>query len=286
MRNLFTNHYYSIQDEQFTLFFFGDVHAGVESFAEDKFRSFVKEAAAVPNAYFLGMGDYLDFASFSGNKRLNSGDMHETEEEWINSRVKKDCDEFISMIEPFKGRIIGLIGGNHQFKLANGRTTDEYIAEQLDTKYLGWLSVIDLGFGSVRSKDIKQNHCRIFACHRARGGRLLGSSINGVIDMSNVIGNCDIYAAGDDHKRHVNTRPILNVTPAPNAATGFTIKERRQYFVRSGSFQRSYVKDTSGFAQSKLMYPVDLGAVRLDVKTVRIKTKHEDSTHVVIEGRI
>ena len=284
MRNLFTNHYYRIEDDPFTLYFFGDVHAGVESFAEDKFRAFVKDAAAIPNAYFIGMGDYLDFASFSGNKRLNSGDLHETEEEWINSRIKKDCDEFIEMLQPLKGRIIGMIGGNHQFSMSNGKTTDQYIAEKLETTYLGWLSVISISFGTLRVKG--SNHCRIFACHRARGGRLLGSSINGVVDMANVINNCDIYAAGDDHKRHVNTRPVLQVKPANLSATGFTIKEKRQYFVRSGSFQRSYVKDTSGFAQSKLMYPVDLGAVRLDIESRRVTSGNEDHTMIHIEGRI
>ena len=130
------------------------------------------------------------------------------------------------------------------------------------------------------------NHCRIFACHRARGGRLLGSSINGVIDMANVINNCDIYAAGDDHKRHVNTRPVLQFKPAPASSVGFTIKEKRQYFVRSGSFQRSYVKDTSGFAQSRLMHPVDLGAVLLDIQSRRVTAANEDHTMIHIEGRI
>lgn len=284
MRNLFTNHYYRVQEDDFTIFFFGDVHAGVESFAEDKFRKFVKDASEIPNAYFIGMGDYLDFASFSGNKRINSGDLHETEEEWINSRIKKDCDEFIKMIEPISSRIIGLIGGNHQFTMSNGRTTDQYICDKLNTKYLGWLSVIDIGFGM--SHTGLQNHCRIFACHKARGGRLLGSSINGVIDMANVIGNADIYAAGDDHKRHVNTRPVLEIKQSSRSNTGFSIKEKRQYFVRSGSFQRSYVKDTPGFAQSKLIYPVDLGAVRIDIKAARYYDDGSDMMMLHIEGRI
>lgn len=34
MRNLFTNHYIRITENEFTLWFFGDVHYGVQSFDE------------------------------------------------------------------------------------------------------------------------------------------------------------------------------------------------------------------------------------------------------------
>lgn len=287
MRNLFTNHYFRIPENEFTLWFFGDVHYGVQSFDEDRFKEFVKIATTeCENPYFLAMGDYLDFASFSGNKKLNSGDLHETEEEWINSRIKRDCDDFMKMIEPMRGRLVGMIGGNHQFQMANGRNTDEYICEKMGTKYLGWLSVIDLGFGSTKPNSNQQNHCRIFACHRARGGRLIGSSINGVVDMSNIVANADIYAAGDDHKRHATPKPILQIRQSSMSECGFHLKQMRQYFIRSGSFQKSYVKDTSGFAQSKLMYPVDLGAVRVDVKIKRKQVYGSDELVLMLEARI
>lgn len=266
MRNLFTNHKYSIPHEKFTLWFFGDIHYGVESCDVERLKWFVKRAMQSENPYFVGMGDFLDFASFSGNKKANSGDFHEGEEEWFSSHAAKDVRELFEILKPLKGRIIGMIGGNHQFRMSNGQTTDEYLCELLETKYLGWLSVINVMFESC-SKGQGQP-LRIFACHGKQGGKLLGTSLNGVVDMSLVIPNADIYVSGHDHQRMAVPKSVLMITTSSNDHC-FILKQKRQYFVRSGSFQKSYVVNTSGFAQSKLMKPADLGAVSLNISTHR-----------------
>lgn len=283
MRNLFTNHKYYIPHKSFTLWLFGDVHAGIKSFDKQAFIRFLKEAEKSDNPYFLGMGDYLDFASFSSNKKLNAGDLHETEEEWIDTRVRRDVEEFADLIKFMKGRLIGMVGGNHQFKLQSGQTSDEYLCELMKTKYLGWLSAINVLFettGETVKKSVK-----IFACHGVWGGKLLGTSLNKLVDMQAIIPNCDIYAMGHDHQRMAVPKSTLMFRRAPNEV-GFKLAKTRQFFVRTGSFQKSYVKDSSGFAQSKLMRPADIGAVRINVSIDRDCTNYKDERSLKLEAVI
>lgn len=123
MKSLFTHHHYYIPHNKFILYFFSDTHAGVNSFDEDRFKRFVSNSQKndLP-VYYLGVGDYLDIASRSDNKRIKAGELHDGTVEWIDEKVHNDADYFIELCNPMKGRIIGLIGGNHAYSL-NGSYT-------------------------------------------------------------------------------------------------------------------------------------------------------------------
>ena len=113
----------------------------------------------------------------------------------------------------------------------------------------------------------------------------MGSSINAVDDMTRVINNADIYAMGHDHQRSATPKTVLSINN--NSADGkVLLKQKRQFLVRSGSFQKSYEKDKSGYAQGRLMRPADLGAVRLNISTHRDTKDMVNSVILDIEGVI
>lgn len=271
MRNLFTNHFVSIPHERFTLVLFSDVHYGVKACDTDRFKWMIKKTSALENPYYLGVGDYQDFASYSTNKKLAEGQLHETEDEWIDTQMAKQTRELAEIMAPMKGRIWGLIGGNHQYRMQNGKMTDEYLCELLDTKYLGWLSVIKVLFPSCAGVD---QMLSVFACHGKQGGKLLGTSLNAVVDMAQIIPNADIYVQGHDHQRMAVPKSVMMIKTVNNE-NKFKLQQRRQYFCRSGSFQKSYAVNTSGFAQARLMKPSDLGSIYLNISTHRNYDPHE-----------
>ena len=278
MRNLFTHHEFKINEKAFTLWLFGDIHFGTTSFDEDRFDWFLKRAADSPNPYYLGMGDYTDFASMSENKKLKAMDLHDTTNEKLDNMAISDNKLIADKCKQMRGRLIGLIGGNHQFLLTSGKLSDEDLSERLGTAYLGWLSIISLAFPSDKHSGTR---CNIFACHGKGGGKLIGSSINAIDDMTKVINNADIYCMGHDHQRSATPKTVLSLS----TNSGLSLKQKRQFLVRSGSFQKSYEKDKSGFAQGRIMRPADLGAVRLNISTHRDKNDG-DKTILDIEGVI
>ena len=133
---------------------------------------------------------------------------------------------------------------------------------------LGWLSVIVVRLFESRGHS---QSFSIFACHGSGGGKLLGTSINKVVDMQQIIPNADIYVQGHDHQRMAVPKSVIQIQYNNGFENGFQLKQKRQYFIRSGSFQKSYEKDKSGFAQGRLMKPADLGAVYMNISTHRTK---------------
>jgi hypothetical protein len=261
MTNLFTIHSQEIdlrENKELQLWLFGDVHYGNASHDEDRYRWFLEKASRCANPYYVGLGDYLDFASWSENKKMHEV-VHDTTIMKLDEMVMADNRKFTEISKQMIGRTIGLIGGNHQWKLVGGKFSDEDLAERFQTKYLGWLSVITLRL-LVRSNTTI--NCNIFACHGKGGGKLLGTSINQVGDMTAVINNADIYVQGHNHDRFAVPKTTLEIA---ETSGGVKLKQNRVFLVRSGSFQKSYQKDTSGYAQGKLMRPADLGAVMLNI---------------------
>lgn len=260
MKSLFTQKHFEI-DGAFNLWLFGDVHFGAHNCDVDRFEWFLKKSAKSENPYYLGMGDFIDLMSISENKALKNANLHDTTVDRLDELVLSDNRKFVQMCKQMDGRLIGMIGGNHQYVLSNGKYSDEDLAERMKTTYLGYLSVINI---KMKVSNTKYLNLSIFACHGKGGGKLLGTSINKVVDMANVINNADVYAMGHDHQRMAVPKSVLEIGSG-NQRVPFTLQQKRQYFVRSGSFQKSYQKDTVGFAQGNLMKPADLGAVCLNI---------------------
>jgi hypothetical protein len=156
-----------------------------------------------------------------------------------------------------KGRLIGLIGGNHTW-IIDGKTLDEDLAERMGCAYLGYLAIIKLTV-KFADRGRQQYNVYLFACHGLGGGRVLGSSIRKVEELFYIFPSADLYIMGHDHNRGAMPAPRLKPIERKDGTLG--LKQQRQFFIRSGSFQKSYTPDTSGFAAGRLMRPADLGTV-------------------------
>ena len=244
---------------------FGDVHWGAPGFSKSHWRDFIKEAKANKNAYFLGMGDYCDFASSSERAALRAINLHDASRELLETVAAKQITDFRREIAWMGDRLLGVIGGNHTFEFADGKTADERLANLLDVPFLGVCAVIRLQVnyqGKCLSIDIFAHH------GTGGGGTTEGNSINQVAKLRQWI-EADIYIEGHDHDRWCKPgKPRL--IPTLNGKTGsLEVKERPTMLARSGSFLKAYEPGASSYIADAAKGPCQLGAVEIQVRLRR-----------------
>ena len=87
--------------------------------------------------------------------------------------------------------------------------------------------------------------------------------------MRNIFPLADIMIQGHDHQRWALPHSIL----IPSTTGGeVTLKQKRQFYARSGSFKKAYQENESGYEIGRLLRPSDLGALLFEIGL------HYDST--------
>jgi hypothetical protein len=215
------------------------------------------------------MGDYLDSTSTSERSCLGKIDkeMHETFLTDIAALQEAKIEMMADELKFMKGRLIGLLNGNHYFSFTDGTNSDQRICRILDCKYLGVSSFVRLyldNCGRKRSLDV-------WAHHGTGAGRLFGGSINRV-DQMREHAEADFYCMGHDHKRGaVPATPRLFLEH--NARGGLKVKQRQQWLIRSGSYLASYVENTRNYNVDAGRGPCSLGHVEM---IITMRERSED----------
>ena len=164
--------------DEITLHFFGDTHRDTRNCDVDRWKWFLKNAKATmdDNTYFIGMGDYHDFASTREKKYL-SQEIHESTRNLLDETAERHNREFAKEISFMRGRLLGLVEGNHSWQFEGGKTSTEDLAERLDTQDLGWLCHFTL---ICRSKDKHglDQAIHMVLCHGKAGGKTYGITLN------------------------------------------------------------------------------------------------------------
>mgnify|MGYP001031587778 CR=1 FL=1 len=198
--NVFTEKKITIDHLSYTdvmnIWFWGDVHRDTSSCDVDRWRWFLQKAMRddPEKTYYMGMGDYHDFASRSERKKIMNAMLHETTEESIEELMQKRNRAFCIEIAQMKGRLLGLVEGNHTWQFANGRTSTEDLCDRMGCEYLGTMTHLSLAFRFGN----KTQYVDIVAHHGKAGGKTAGITINQVDDLRKVFPAADIYCVSDD----------------------------------------------------------------------------------------
>lgn len=243
------------------LVIFGDVHRDSPNHAHGAWKEFLAHAKGLKEAVFIGVGDYVDSASTSERDCLerSGGFLHESTKRDLQAIGQKKVELLSKELGFMKGRLLGLMNGNHYFNFADATNTDQRLCRELECCYLGVSCFIRLYL---------VNHCGtqgfaldIWAHHGTGAGRLMGGSINRV-DQMREHAEADIYIMGHDHKRlAVPAMPRLSLQHS--AKKGLEVKSRQQWLVRSGSFLASYQDGESNYNVDAGRGPSSLGHVEL-----------------------
>jgi hypothetical protein len=195
---IFTTHYFKIpvkkSDEVYYLIPFGDVHRSSPLCHVEKWKEFLEWAQKKERSYFLGMGDLDDLISSKERVVFHNRTIHDSTIDTFDIMYKEYTERLAKELEFMRGKLIGMIEGNHFAVLKNGMTTTQYLCQLLDCKYLGCSSFIRLVFPYGGNGGTKVD---VWAHHGLGAARLVGGSLNKVQQMAEAA-HADIYCVSDD----------------------------------------------------------------------------------------
>lgn len=279
----FEIHYYPVNFKKFgesiPLIPFGDIHRSASLCHVEKWHEFLDWAKQQKNALFLGMGDYDDLVSTSERESLSRANLHDQTFIEIESMYKRHTDRLIKELSFMKGRIIGLMEGNHYASFLNGTTSTQRMCDALGAKYLGCSAFVRLSFLSPTAPKLNLS-LDVWAHHGMGASRLVGGSFNRVQQMAETA-EADLYIMGHDHKR--GALPVNRLRLQGNGEHMHLVN-RKIYLVRSGSFLRGYVPGERSYVADGAMSPCDLGCVPIMLTPQRVQKDREHSLFVDIKA--
>lgn len=264
---------------------FGDIHFDSPLHVEHRFDEFLKWAKDTPDAYFLGMGDYIDFVSARGRVSLTrlkaqvKTEMHENNAEDVIKAVENQADGHISRFATklikagMKGRLIGLLDGNHDFPFSDGTNTTQRLCRLLDCRYLGVCSYIGL---TIQADNARRN-LDIWAHHGRGSARLPGGSINNVVQMSHDA-EADFYCMGHDHKRSATPGQTGKRVWTKN---GYVFRHREKYYIRTGAFTKAYEDGVRAYPVDAAMPLNQIGVCKIAI-TMKRHERHGKEREAVL----
>ena len=242
-------------NEPFNLYVISDIHRNSPACDVKKWHEFLDEAND-GKSYYLFLGDLFDSLSTSERKTLRSGDFHESTTSRWEKIYKQDVKDFCDECSFMKGRVVGVLGGNHFFAFSSGITSDQMVAEELGAKYLGCNTLIRL----YLERDKHHSHVIDVCAHHGLGGNSSGASVNRLEQMAKSF-SADLVLMGHNHNRAVDYINRLGLTDVRNGQ--LSLENRRIMLARTGSFLRSFEPGKASYAVDAGYSPSDLGALKV-----------------------
>jgi len=214
------------------------------------------------NAYFLGMGDYVDFASPSNRLRLAQAALYDTATKTIGDAARAlTLDLYKTALQGSEGRWLGLLEGHHYYPFADGTTTDQLLCQRLKTRFLGTSAYVRLMF----QRGTRWGSVLIW-CHHGTGYGARASAPLNKLDQLLSNWEADIYLMGHQSKKV--SAPIDRIEPVWRGRGEPRLIHRTKILACTGSFSRAYmVGNRQGsvprgdYVEQKMLPPTALGGV-------------------------
>ena len=233
------NFTFKTEEKEIFLVPMGDMHIGHESFMKERFERDLKWCIDNDNVYVLGMGDYME-----ASIRESYGIFEQTE------FVDKQFDLVLDYFKPLaaSGRLLGLLMGNHEYRLK--KTTGFDITKRL-AKDLGVEYFKHAAYFKLKVNDVEYI---VFAQHGYTGSRTDGGKLNVLIKLQNQA-IADIYMVGHSHDVIAKPKPIYRLNGEREL--------HDRIFVMSGS----YLEHWGSYGQMKGYSPSLIGSPRIKLHT-------------------
>ena len=225
-------------------------------------------------AWFVGMGDYIDFMSPSNRQRLSAAGLYDTAQSVIDRAaydlVQNLYDRFL---KPTTGRWLGLLEGHHFTKFEDGTTSDQQLCRLLKTRFLGSCAYVGLMFTEqFKRSQVARGTVNIW-CHHGNGG---GQSAAAPVQKleTHVYGEweADIYICG--HMTKQAAVPKNRVYPQWYGTPH--LQHNKKVLVGSGGFAKAYTEGSKhgqvprgGYVEQRMLKPVVLGC-----PVIRVAPRH------------
>lgn len=226
------------------------------------------------DAYFLGMGDYIDFASPSNRARLKTADLYDTAKKFIDESVRAlNLELYQKVLAPTKGRWLGLLRGHHFHTYETGISTDNELCGWLEAPFLGTCGYVRILAMHKRSRLVSFT---IWCHHGAGGGQSTGSPLLKLERQANHW-DADLFLIG--HQSKLVSAPIERIYPIWDGPIPH-LAHRKIMLACTGSFSRGYMVGTKqgaepagDYVEQKMLTPTALGAITVRFSWQRSEAK-------------
>lgn len=258
---------YPSRSDVFRLYLIADPHLGNIHSDEKLLRGVVQEIRDDSRAYWIGLGDMCEYI----NKRDPRFDTDELAD-WLIGRAqlrdiaRTETAHALSILQPIKGKCLGLVEGNHERSIAQHSETDVYstLIEGLADEHEHRLD--HRGFITWALKRMQGSTwaLRIHATHGSNGGRRPGSTANRLEDLAGQIDGVDVVMQGHTHK------------PAYLPLSKFRVGRNRTENVTVHAINAPAMCSDMAYADRQDMRPVPIGytmlEIRPDTKQIAVNT--------------
>ena len=233
----------------------------------------LKETIAEANergAYFIGMGDYIDFLSPSNRQRLRAAALYDTAEDVIDEKSMELTQEIFDLaLRPTVGRWLGMVEGHHFAQLKDGTTTDMRLCEMLKAPFLGTSGVIRINFKRTGTSAMavtlwvhhghgngQTNYYPLARLERFAAGQetIDAFAIGHTTKMGHSLDNRMGYRWGSQHGKAYH---------------------RTIHYIGTGGYSRAYIEGAKqgrvprgGYAEQGMMKPAVIGSPTLIIRPV------------------
>jgi hypothetical protein len=251
----------------------GDIQFGSPGTDLEKLRKHIRYCEGI-GANYIGMGDYVDMMSPSNRRSYRAAALYDTTLGSIEKYHLDHLEKLKEILEPTRGKWLGLLEGHHYMELSHGGTTDTELAKFLEAPYLGTCAVIRLRFREPsRAIDYL-----VYAHHGIGGGT---DPLAKLIKVAPGFPQVDLFLQG--HNTQVDARPLDSIE-FYGAKGGLKMREKKVLFVATGGFMRGYQQSSregvygrpqGSYVEKAMMRPTTLGAPVIDI-TPRHFTEYND----------
>lgn len=224
----------------------------------------VIEWGVAHGAYYVGMGDMSDVASPSNRAVLKAARLYDTVQDTLEEGAEATLEELMEILEPTRGRWLGMVEGHHLWEFEDGSTTDTRLAEYLGCRFLGDAAFITARLPAIGQR--KQPIVKLTAWHGEGGGGTIGAPLN---KLERQVGDrdADIYLMGHYHKAEAVKKPRIGTTGGERGGDP-KIVHKDHLLVVTGSFLRGYMQGSKrngrpggGYVEKAGMSPAALGVI-------------------------
>ena len=223
----------------------GDLHIGDKAFTKEgreKLEGYLRWVKEHENARIFLNGDIFNVAS-----RISKTDPFSTD--------TSEYERATEIFKPYASQIIGATDGNHEARMLDmfGVSPMQWFCRDLNIPYCKWSAVVNLKVGKRREGYFRQNYYLYFH-HTTGGGGSLGSKLNRVTKLRDIVEGVDVYFGSHNHQLAAAPQDVF--CPSRHAKG---IIKRRIWYVDCGS----YLAWEDSYAEKGMMAPTKLGSPRI-----------------------
>jgi len=247
------------RSDRFHIYCLGDIHLGNKACDVKKLKEHIQEIANLPNAYWIGLGDYIEAINYT-DKRFDHSQVDQIYANDLSNAANEQMQDLILMLEPIKKKCIGIHRGNHEECLRLKYHFD--VLAQFKERWKDVVLLEDTAFTRLVFKRAEHHveKFMLWSSHSNAGGRKSGSKINRVEDAMAIF-DADIYVVGHGHRKIITSLTALSVSDKGE----MHMIARRRIGGMTGAYFRTYLTGSSTYGEKALFSPSDLGCVKITI---------------------